>query len=165
MWRNFSCQMPIALLVLISSGSGVLTAQGPTIEKVEITFHTTNDDKDDDTKLQVYVIEGHDPRGNGKEVAGEDSIGYGTTFHDWKDNGPFLLTVKDPKETKSMMKNFTLKMRIIPHGNDTWRFHYTLRLYWNDGTSTVITDGNTSKNGLELNQESKEGIYRHTIAP
>jgi hypothetical protein len=164
MSRYLTALVFAASMSIVLGHTGLVHAQQPTIiEKIEITFHTTNDDKDNDTKLQVYVVQGHDPKGNGKEIAGDDNIAYGTTFPDWKDNGPFLLPIKAEKATKEDLKNFTLKIRIIPNGRDTWRFHYTLRLYWSDGTNAVIQDGVSTRNGLELNQDTREGLYRHSI--
>jgi hypothetical protein len=54
-------------------------------------------------------------------------------------------------------------VKIIPDGNDTWRFHYTLKVFWKGGGDTVIEDGASGKNGLELTEKSTIGNYPRTI--
>ncbi len=155
------CLFPVACVVIGIAGAAnvsVARAEEPVVDRVEVTFHTTNDDKDDDTKLQVWLLKGHDPKA-GEEIAGDDNVAPGKCFHDWKDNGPFVLPVKNAYK-RDELKNLTVKVKIIPHGNDTWRFHFTLRVFYKDGTDTLVEDGAGGENGLELNEGDTIGNYR-----
>lgn len=151
----------IALIAIAIGFANASVAYAQEIEKVEITFHTTDDDKDNNTKLQVWLLKGHDKEGD--EIAGDDNLASGTVFKDWADNGPYILPIKT-KFKREDLSNVTLRVKIIPKGNDCWRFHYTLRVFWKGGGNTLIEDGVSKKNGLELNQDNRIGNYRHSIS-
>jgi hypothetical protein len=89
------------------------------------SFHTNNDDKDDDTLLDITIEKPPD------EFAKVDSIR--GTFDDHTDNGPFGLSVEG-KISKGQLRDSTTTLKIHPNGNDTWRFNYFLDLDYSDGT-------------------------------
>lgn len=80
-----------------------------------ISFHTNDEDKDDDTNITVTV------RQSDGTIAAHISDGLGH-FNDHSDNGPYTLQVFNPG-TRGEMSTGNITIRIDPNGNDTWRFN------------------------------------------
>jgi hypothetical protein len=102
-----------------------MSTEEPFLVSALASFHTNDDDKDDDTILTVTIERAPD------EFAKVDNI-IGT-FDDHTDNGPFGLSIQG-LISKSTLPGATTTLRIQPDGNDTWRFNYFLDLVYSDGT-------------------------------
>ena len=99
------------------------------LTRASITFQTNDEDKDDDTWLDVIValIDGH--------VVARVSDFFGT-FHDNHEDGPYDLEFVDPR-TRGEMKGGNVTLNIDPTGNDTWRFNFFLDLLFDDGAHLI----------------------------
>jgi hypothetical protein len=97
----------------------------PTLVGANITFHTNDEDKDNDTLISVTVQKG------ATVVAQiEDRFQH---FNDHSDAGPFDLLLVNPL-TRDQLKTGKVKIAIKPNGNDTWRFNFFLDLRFSDGS-------------------------------
>lgn len=156
MKRSFiaTCFVIIAGIVLALStrlsfakqlGASALAATVPqaSLRNATISFHTNDDDKDNDTAVSLRLICGN------QEVASVDRI-TGTRFPDQGDNGPFAFNVHG-NPSQAVMNAGTLKVHISPNGNDTWKFNATLTLEFTDGTRRSY-----SWNGLRLDQDNSD---------
>ena len=97
----------------------------PTLVGANITFHTNDEDKDNDTLVSVTVQKG------ATVVAQiEDRFQH---FNDHSDAGPFDLLLVN-RLTRDQLKTGKVKIAIKPNGNDTWRFNFFLDLRFSDGS-------------------------------
>src|SRR5262249_28198310 len=98
----------------------------PTLVGANITFHTNDEDKDNDTLVFVSV------QNSATTVAAqiEDRFQH---FNDHSDAGPFDLLVVNPLP-RDQLKTGNMTIRITPNGNDTWRFNFFLDLRFSDGS-------------------------------
>src|SRR6266436_1832759 len=97
----------------------------PTLVGANITFHTNDDDKNNDTLVFVSVQ-------SGTTVAAQIEDRF-QKFGDHSDAGPFDLLVVKPL-TRSQLKTGNMTIRITPNGNDTWRFNFFLDLRFSDSS-------------------------------
>jgi hypothetical protein len=118
----------------------------PTLTGAQITFHTNNEDKDDDTHVTVTV------RAADGTIAAriDDDFGH---FNDHSTNGPFGMLVVNPA-VKDLLTRGNVTLRVDPNGNDTWRFNFFLDLAFSDGTHL-----NTEADGLELTQDRQQQSF------
>jgi hypothetical protein len=114
---------------------------------VSITFHTNDEDKDGDTRVEVVVR----LRNGGAIVAQiADELGH---FDDNSDNGPFDLLVLD-RASRDDLKAGGVAISIAPNGNDTWRFNFFLDLRFSDGGHLCAR-----ATGLELTQDVRSQAF------
>jgi hypothetical protein len=100
--------------------------QTPMLTRASVTFHTNNEDKDDDTQVDIYVYSR-----DKKTVVAKLTECFGH-FDDHSDSGPYnLVLVKSVSRDDLKMGHVDLE--IEPNGNDTWRFNFLLDLYFSDG--------------------------------
>jgi hypothetical protein len=97
----------------------------PTLVGANITFHTNDEDKDNDTLVFVSVQKG-------TTVAAEIKDRF-QHFSDHSDAGPFDLLMVKPL-TRDQLKTGNMTIGITPNGNDTWRFNFFLDLRFSDGS-------------------------------
>jgi hypothetical protein len=118
----------------------------PILTHASILFHTNDEDKDDNSHVTVTV------RDNDGLIVSriDDDFGH---FNNDSDNGPFSLEVINPSE-RATMNAGTITLRIDPHGNDTWRFNFSYRLRFSDGTTIA-----GENDGLELNQDRQQQTF------
>jgi hypothetical protein len=121
------------------SDSAVLT-------RASITFQTNDEDKDDDTLLDVTVA-----LMDGTVVAQFSDV-FGT-FHDNAEDGPLDLELVDPR-TRGEMKGGNVTLKISPQGNDTWRFGFFLDLLFDDDAHLIAW-----ARGLELSDSQREQSF------
>jgi hypothetical protein len=121
------------------SDSAVLT-------RASITFQTNDEDKDEDTLLDVTVA-----LLDGRVVAQISDVF--ATFHDNHENGPYDLELVDPR-TRGEMKGGNVTLNIDPTGNDTWRFNFFLDLLFDDGAHLIAW-----ARGLELSDSQREQSF------
>src|SRR5207248_2244921 len=107
-----------------------------------ITFFTHDDDKDNDTFLNVQVV-----APGGRVCAGLSGT-FGL-FPDQSTRGPFGLSVQS-NVLKDSLPGGHLTISIQPNGNDTWRFGYQLDLTFSDGSVA-----HTSQAAVQLTQDSR----------
>jgi hypothetical protein len=119
-----SCLAFIALAVLTSAAF----AQEPTITSAEVKFDTTTDNKDQKTKLDVYVktSEGH-------EVAKSE----GNTGR-WNKNSTHTVTLQvEGNPTKGEVANGSVSLTLHPQRRNKWSFNYKVTLKFSDGTFII----------------------------
>jgi len=106
----------------------ILEAQGdPILTQAWASFHTNDDDKDHDTLLEITLNNGTNELAAVNGIIGE--------FSDHSDMGPFALTVQGEwRKSDIRQPGTSSRLRIIPDGNDTWRFNFFLELVYADGT-------------------------------
>jgi|ERR1043165_8480712 hypothetical protein len=97
----------------------------PTLVNANITFHTNDEDKDDDTVVYVSVQKG-------TTVAAQITDRF-QHFNDHSDAGPFDLEIVTPLK-RDELKTGNMTIAITPNGNDTWRFNFFLDLRFSDGS-------------------------------
>jgi len=118
----------------------------PTLANCNIKFHTNDDDKDHDTHVTVDVTDFNNV------VCAHIDNDFGH-FDDQSDNGPFGLQVLNASN-KSDCQRGTVRIRIDPNGNDTWKFNFTLTLIFDDNSTLSGGAG-----GLQLNQNNREQTF------
>jgi hypothetical protein len=117
----------LALVVLAVFTSGAF-AQEPTITSAEVKFDTTTDNKDQKTKLDVYVktSEGH-------EVAKSE----GNTGR-WNKNSTHTVTLQvEGNPTKGEIANGSVSLTLHPERRNKWSFNYKVTLKFSDGTFMI----------------------------
>ena len=123
------------------------------LENCTISFHTNNEDKDADTHVTVKV---YDAENNLSALISND-FGH---FDDHSDSGPYGLVIYNPS-TYTSLQHGNITIHIDPNGHDTWRFNFTLTLYFSNGSRLSGTVEN-----IELTQDRKQqtfGIQGFTI--
>jgi hypothetical protein len=127
-------------LVAMAGFTSAAFAQEPTRISAQVKFNTTRDDKNSDTKLDVYLktSEGH-------EVAkSEGNEGR------WKKNSSHTAALQvEGGRSKAEVENGSVSLTLHPKGNDEWDFNYEVTLKFSDGS--VIRK---HFNGCVLTQDS-----------
>jgi len=116
------------------------------LTQAQITFHTNDEDEDDDTHITVTV------RGADGTIAARIDNDFGH-FTDHSDHGPFGLLIIN-QTSKDLMSRGNVALRIDPNGNDTWRFNFFLDLTFSDGSHL-----NTAADGVELTDERQQQTF------
>jgi hypothetical protein len=121
-------------------------ADSAALTRASITFQTYDEDKDNDTLLDVTVamIDG--------TVVAQISDSFGT-FHDHNEDGPYDLELVDPR-TRGERKGGHVTLKISPYGNDTWRFGFFLDLLYDDDAHLIAW-----ARGLELSDSQQEQSF------
>jgi hypothetical protein len=110
----------------------------PMLTRASITFHTNDDDKDDDTTVYAFVM-----LADKKTIVAKMSQCLGH-FGNNSDSGPYnLVMVKSV--SRDELKTGYLDLESGPNGDDTWRFNFLLDLYFSDGGHLFA-----KANGIEL---------------
>ena len=134
-----SCLALVALAVFTSAAF----AQEPTLTSVEAKFDTTTDNKDQQTKLDVYV-----KTNDGHEVAkSEGNEGR------WNKNSTHTLTLQvEGSPTKGEVANGSVTLTLHPERRNKWKFNYKFTLKFSDDSSItkevfggVLTQYNTAR--------------------
>lgn len=141
--------------VQVAKQSGVLPLKTPvtppvtlpvTLANCTITFHTNDEDKDDDTHVTVNVVD--DNNVNCAHL--DNDFGH---FNDRSDEGPFALNVQNASVIDNVQRG-NITIRIDPNGHDTWRFNFFLDMQFSDGRHF-----SASENGLELTQDRRQQTF------
>lgn len=112
---------------------------------MEITFHTTSDDKDSDTRLEVWINKQGDLEAAYTQEDGEQ----------YPNNSSHTLAVP-PKSNPMLFSEVPgswIQIRIHPYGHDTWRFSFDATLTFSDGTS-IQRHGNETTLDQTANQQN-----------
>lgn len=111
----------------------VKSAPSATLAKAVITFNVYDggDDKDDDSQLRITVFSVF---GSGfiKESATAGFDTFGGRFADGSIHH-IPLAVQGTTSLDAL-KDLKLRLEFEPNGDDTFKFVYTLKVYFNDGT-------------------------------
>jgi hypothetical protein len=118
----------------------------PALTHASVLFHTNDEDKDDNSHVTATV------RDNDGFIVARIDNDFGHFNRD-TDSGPFSLEVLSLAE-KATMGSGSVTLRIDPHGNDTWRFNFALRLRFSDGTTLACEN-----DGLELTQNMQQTTF------
>ena len=115
-------------LVAMAVFTSAAFAQEPTLTSVEAKFDTTTHNKNQDTKLDVYV-----KNSDGQEVAkSEGNEGR------WDKNSSHTLTLQiEGSPSKAEVWNGSISLTFHPRGADKWEFNYKVTLKFSD--DSVIT--------------------------
>jgi hypothetical protein len=118
-------------------------AQEPTLTSVEAKFDTTTDNKNGDSKLDVYI-----KNREGQEVAkseGNEGV--------WDKHSSHSVTLQvEGNPTKATVVKGSILLTFHPHGADDWKFNYKVTLTFSDNSSItkelfggVLTQYNTAR--------------------
>jgi hypothetical protein len=119
-----SCLALVALAVFTSA----TFAQDATITSAEVKFDTTTDNKDQLTKLDVYV-----KTRDGHEVAKSE----GNTGR-WNKNSTHTVTLQvEGNPTKGEVANGSVSLTLHPQRRNKWSFNYKVTLKFSDGTFLI----------------------------
>jgi hypothetical protein len=118
----------------------------PVLTRASVTFHTNDDDKDDDTLVEVEV------RLSDQRTVVAKLSDYLGHFADNSNAGPFtLLMVKAPVH-RSQLQTGSVSVwggghaTFPPFGHgDTWRFNFVVDLFFDDGAHLLAR-----ANGVEM---------------
>jgi hypothetical protein len=116
-----SCLALVAMAVFASAAF----AQEPTLTSGEVKFDTTTDNKDQETKLDVYV-----KTSDGQEVAkAEGNEGR------WNKNSSHTVALQiEGSPTRGQVENGTVTLTLHPQRRNKWSFKYKVSLKFSDDT-------------------------------
>jgi hypothetical protein len=104
-----------------------LEARDAVLTGASILFHTGNNDKDGDTRLEAFV-----------NKAGNKEAAYSGYIFGHYDDGSFNPVTLSPKSNvmrKAEIPGSFIRIHIEPNGNDTWVFEQVpVELYFSDGS-------------------------------
>jgi hypothetical protein len=123
--KTIMCCLALVAMAVFTSAA---FAQEPTLTSVEAKFDTTSDDKNADSKLDVYV-----KTSEGQEVAKSE----GNAGH-WGNNSSHTITLQvEGNRTNGEVANGSVTLTFHPRGADKWEFNYKVTLKFSD--DSVIT--------------------------
>jgi|SRR5580658_2977903 hypothetical protein len=137
--------LALSIAFLVSSAPAQTPAK---FTKMDVTFSTGGDDKDPDTRLELFIAD-HD---GAPAVAYGDVRGQGCPEN--HTCGPFTV---NPTAGGFLLKDYKAEkiiVKITPNGNDTWRFSFVAVLHFTDGTILQLAVPATS-----LDQGTRTGVY------
>ena len=112
-------------LVAMAGFASAAFAQEPILTSSQVKFNTTNDNKNANTKLDVYV-----KTSDGHQFAKAEGIG-----GRWNNNSSHTITLKvEGSPTKAEVENGSVTLTIHPNGDDKWEFNYRVTFKFSDGS-------------------------------
>jgi hypothetical protein len=95
---------------------------------VSAKFHTTSDDKDDDTKFDIALTSK-----DNKVIAEAKNV-----FGKYEENSDHSVPLEKKGDFgKADLENSKLTLHIAPNGEDQWDFNLTLEFKFSDGTTVL----------------------------
>jgi hypothetical protein len=122
------------------------TGDNAVLTRASVSFHTNDEDKDDDSQVEVTV------RLMDQTVVASITDEFGH-FDDHSDAGPFDLLITQAA-SRGALKTGSVAVKISPNGNDTWRFNFFLDLLFDDGAHLIAW-----ANGLEVTESRQEQSF------
>ena len=122
------------------------TGDNAILTRASVGFHTNDEDKDDDSRVEVTV------RLMDQTVVASIADEFGH-FDDHSDAGPFDLLITQAAN-RGALKTGSVAVKIEPNGHDTWRFNFFLDLLFDDGAHLLAR-----ANGLELTESRQEQSF------
>jgi hypothetical protein len=129
----------------------------PVLTRARVAFHTNDDDKDDDTLVEVEV------RLSDSTVVAKlsDYLGH---FPDHSDAGPFTLLMVQPAR-RSQLRTGSVNIpaqntgTFPPFGHgDTWRFNFVVDLLFDDGAHLLARANGVQLRSRQLPPQQSFGI-------
>ena len=131
---------------------------------VAIEFHTHDDDKDDDTRLNIHIVNRLSAT-ESWEIAGDNDLAKGQPFHDSDDDDTTTLDETYTRidlpltSNKILLRDIVLPVVFIdisPVGNDQWIFDYRVTLFFGKDQPYSWT-----MSGIVLDQDHRKhmGVY------
>jgi hypothetical protein len=126
------CCLAVVVMALFTSAAFAQdqapTPQNITLTSVQVKFDTTTDNKNPDSRLDVYIKTNH-----GDEIAkSEGNLGV------WDNNSTHTLTLEvEGVRTKEELADGSVTLTFHPHGADKWEFNYKVTLKFSDGSSII----------------------------
>jgi hypothetical protein len=115
----------------------------PTVTFDSISFTTMDEDKDDDTYLSVKIRN----RDTGLEIASYDQAS--PTKERFPDRSTTTKALQGARVANfTDLTNLNIDLRVLPNGNDTWRFSFVLKGTRSNGEPYVMESG-----AIELSQQ------------
>ena len=153
------------------------------LQRMTVTFHTHNDNRDADTVLHVFV-----KNRSSSTATPEGSSSYIANLMEWRrleqlasqgrfDHNPFLgyaealapglafedgstFTFDIPLRTQPVpMQEIelpTLSVHILPYNNDRWIFDYEVSFHFADGRSFAYSSKDVGLQGVILDQDNRD---------
>jgi hypothetical protein len=130
-------------LVAMAGLTSAAFAGEPTLTSVEAQFDTTKDNKNSDTKLDVY-LRNRDGMEVGKSEGNEGL---------WDKHSTHTVTLQiEGNPTKTEVAHGSVMLTFHPRRGDTWKFNYKFTLKFSDDSSItkevfggVLTQYNTAR--------------------
>jgi len=122
------------------------TGDNAILTRASVSFHTNDEDKDDDSRVEVTV------RLMDQTVVASIADEFGH-FDDHSEAGPFDLLITQAA-SRGALKTGSVAVKISPNGNDTWRFNFFLDLLFDDGAHLIAR-----ANGLEITESRQEQSF------
>ena len=123
--KTIMCCLALVALAMCTSAA---FAQGPTLASVEAKFETTTDNKNPETKLDVYVKS----RGGQDVAKSEGNEGL------WDKHSTHIVTLEiEGNPTKAEVAHGSIVLTFHPRGGDTWKFNYKVTLKFSDGSFLI----------------------------
>ena len=122
------------------------TGDNAVLTWASVSFHTNDEDKDDDSQVEVTV------RLMDQTVVASITDEFGH-FDDHSDAGPFDLLITQAA-SRGALKTGSVAVKISTNGNDTWRFNFFLDLLFDDGAHLIAW-----ANGLEVTESRQEQSF------
>lgn len=118
----------------------------PILTRASVTFHTNDEDKDFDTRVDVVV----NLTGVGTIASISDPFG---RFGENSDAGPFTLLMESPvglNEIRPATVNRTIHpvTGVVLGTGDTWRFNFLLDFFFSDGSHLLSRASNLELSGF-----------------
>ncbi len=104
-----------------------VTVLRPVLTSANVSFHVTDNDKDADTRVDVYI-----------KAGGNTIAKWGGTDGHWdnnSDHGPFNLEVSEGIKKENLIGPGQAVLVESPRGHDEWHFNWSVRLKFSDGSS------------------------------
>ena len=122
------------------------TGDAAKLASVNVTFHTNDNDKDDDTTVDVTV-----QLIDGTIIASiSDDFGH---FDDHSNSGPFDVPLMT-RPTRGDLKKGNVTVKVEPNGDDTWHLNFFVDMVFEDGAHLFAR-----ANGLELSESQTEQSF------
>lgn len=126
----------ITLLSALPVGAHIKPSGPPTLDTAYIVYHVKDDDKDYDSYETVTVTVGP------YKVGDVANAGAGVRWPDQTDIAPVYLNNVDRGIEPSDCDQIHVDMNHATHGNDNFKFSYTVVLNFTDGTSFTYNHPN-----------------------
>ncbi|MGD0227965.1 MAG: hypothetical protein ABSF71_37140 [Terriglobia bacterium] len=130
-------------LVAMAGFTSAAFAQEPTLTSVEAKFDTTKDNKNGDSKLDVYL----------KNRVGQEAAKSEGNEGVWDKHSTHTVTLQiEGNPTKAEVAKGSILLTFHPRGADTWKFNYKVTLKFSEDSSItkevfggVLTQYNTAR--------------------
>jgi hypothetical protein len=150
---------------------------GPVLQTITLALHTQDDDLDNNTLLNIFVknrsSDSSNPEGPTDYIG--NFMAYQQHDADWYSANPYLGFARNASNGQNLTNNSTtqiniplrskpipleeivlpvVNIHILPHGNDTWKFDYTITFTLDDGRQFPWSSNTNGITGFILDQDN-----------